>query len=107
MGLTEAEARERHGQVISAKFSLKGNGRAMIARENSGFVKVVAAPDGRVLGVHIIGPQATELISGAALALEQGLTLEKWAEVVYPHPTVSESIKEAVLSALGCGLHSV
>ena len=106
VGLTEAEARERHGQVISAKFSLKGNGRAMIARENSGFVKVVAAPDGRVLGVHIIGPQATELISGAALALEQGLTLEKWAEVVYPHPTVSESIKEAVLSALGCGLHS-
>lgn len=79
----------------------------MIAREDSGFVKFVAEPGGRVLGVHIIGPQATELIAGAALALEQGLTLQDWAQVIYPHPTVSESIKEAVLSALGCGLHSL
>jgi dihydrolipoamide dehydrogenase len=107
VGLTEAQAREEYGEVITAKYSLKGNGRAVIAREDSGFVKFVAGPQGKVLGVHIIGPQATELISGAALALEQGLTLEQWAQVVYPHPTVSESIKEAVLSALGCGLHSL
>ena len=107
VGSTEAQAREEYGEVITAKYSLKGNGRAVIAREDSGFVKFVAGPQGKVLGVHIIGPQATELISGAALALEQGLTLEQWAQVVYPHPTVSESIKEAVLSALGCGLHSL
>jgi dihydrolipoamide dehydrogenase len=107
VGLTEAQAREKHGEVVTAKYSLKGNGRAVIAREDSGFVKFVAKPSGEVLGVHIIGPQATELIAGAALALEQGVTLEDWAQVVYPHPTVSESIKEAVLSALGCGLHSL
>ncbi len=107
VGLTEEQAREKYGEIVTAKYSLKGNGRAVIAREDSGFVKFVAASDGRVLGVHIIGPQATELIAGAALALEQGLTLEQWAQVVYPHPTVSESLKEAVLSALGCGLHSV
>ena len=107
VGLTEEEARRRGGEVITAKYSLKGNGKAVIAREDSGFVKFVAEPGGRVLGVHIIGPQATELIAGAALALEQGLTLQDWAQVIYPHPTVSESIKEAVLSALGCGLHSL
>lgn len=107
VGLTEEQAREQYGEVLTAKYSLKGNGRAVIAREDAGFVKFVAAPDGKVLGVHIIGPQATELIAGAALALEQGMTLEEWAQVIYPHPTVSESIKEAVLSALGCGLHSV
>ncbi len=107
VGLTEEEARRRGGEVIAAKYSLKGNGKAVIAREDSGFVKFVAEPGGRVLGVHIIGPQATELIAGAALALEQGLTLQDWAQVIYPHPTVSESIKEAVLSALGCGLHSL
>lgn len=107
VGLTEEAAREKFGEVTVGKYSLKGNGRAVIAGEDSGFVKIVASSDGRVRGAHIIGPQATELISGAAVALEQGLSLQQWAEVVYPHPTVSESIKEAVLNALGIGLHSV
>lgn len=107
VGLTEAKARDKYGEVVTAKYSLKGNGRAVIAGEDSGFVKLVATPDGALQGVHIIGPQATELIAGATLALEQRLTLEQWAQVVYPHPTVSESIKEAVLSGLGIGLHSL
>ncbi|MCK9526807.1 MAG: dihydrolipoyl dehydrogenase [Limnochordia bacterium] len=107
VGLTEAKAKEQFGEVVTAKYSLKGNARAAIAGDDSGFVKFVASADGVVLGVHIIGPQATELISGAVLGLEQGMTLQQWAEVVYPHPTVSESIKEAVLSGLGIGLHSL
>jgi len=107
VGLTEDQAKEQYGDVITAKYSLKGNAKSVIAGDDSGFVKFVASPDGVVRGVHIIGPQATELISDAALGLEQGLTLQKWAEVVYPHPTVSESIKEAVLSGLGIGLHSL
>jgi dihydrolipoamide dehydrogenase len=107
VGLTEEKAKEQYGEVLTAKYSLKGNGRAVIAGQDSGFVKFVASTDGVVRGVHIIGPQATELISGATVALEQGLTLQEWAEVVYPHPTVSESIKEAVLSGLGIGLHSL
>lgn len=107
VGLTEEKAKEQYGEVLTAKYSLKGNARAAIAGDDSGFVKFVASTDGVVRGVHIIGPQATELISGAVVGLEQGLTLEKWAEVVYPHPTVSESIKEAVLSGLGIGLHSL
>ena len=75
VGLTEAQAREKHGEVVTAKYSLKGNGRAVIAREDSGFGSCGQAQR-EVLGVHIIGPQATELIAGAALALEQGVTLE-------------------------------
>lgn len=106
-GLTEAKAKEEFGSVITAKYSLKGNGRAVIAGEDSGFVKLVATEDGVVRGIHIIGPQATEMIGGATLALEQGLTLKEWSNVVLPHPTVSESIKEAVLSGLGIGLHSL
>ncbi len=107
VGLTEAHAREEYGEVIVAKYSLKGNGKAVIAGDDSGFCKIVASTDGVVRGVHIIGPQATELISNATVALERGLTLEQWAEVIYPHPTVSESIKETVLSGLGAGLHSI
>mgnify|MGYP000871440941 CR=1 FL=1 len=107
VGLTEAKAKEQYGEVLMAKYSLKGNGRAVIAGEDSGFVKLVVSPDGLVRGVHIIGPGATELIAGATLGLEQGMMLEQWAEVIYPHPTVSESIKEAVLSGLGIGLHSL
>lgn len=107
VGLTEAKAKELYGEVVTAKYSLKGNGRAVIAGEDSGFVKFVVSADGLVRGVHMISPAATELISGVTLGLEQGMTLQQWAEVIYPHPTVSESIKETLLSALGIGLHSL
>lgn len=106
VGLTEEQARAQYGEVVVAKYSLKGNGKAVIAGEDSGFCKIVASPDGIVRGVHMIGPQATELISNATVVLERGLTLGEWAEVIYPHPTVSEAIKETVLSGLGKGLHS-
>lgn len=107
VGLTEEQAREQYGEVIVAKYSLKGNGKAVIEGEDSGFVKIVASQDQVVRGVHMIGPQATEIISNATVVLEQGLTLDQWAEVIYPHPTVSESIKEGILSGLGKGLHSL
>lgn len=107
VGLTEAEARKKYGDVVVAKYSLKGNGKAVILGDDGGFCKVIASPDGVVRGVHLIGPQATELISNAVLALENGLTLAQWAEIIYPHPTVSEAIKETVLSGLGTGLHSI
>lgn len=107
VGLTETAARERYGEVIVAKYSLKGNGKAVIAGDDGGFCKIIASADGVVRGVHIIGPQATELISSAAVAMENGLTLAQWAQVIYPHPTVSEAVKETVLSGLGTGLHSI
>lgn len=107
VGLTEEQAREEYGEILVAKYSLKGNSKAVISGEDSGLVKLVATPDRIVRGVHIIGPQATELIAAGALALEEGISLERWAEVIHPHPTVAESLKEAVLSGLGLGLHSL
>lgn len=108
VGLTEEQVKEEYGEVIVAKYSLKGNGKAVIEGEDSGFVKIIASSVDRcVRGVRIIGPGATEIISSATLAIEQGLTLDQWSEIIYPHPTVSEAIKESVLSGLNRGLHSL
>lgn len=107
VGLTEEQARQEYGDPIVAKYSLKGNGKAVIMGDDAGFCKIVASPDGIVRGVSIIGPQATELISGATVALENQLSLGQWAQIIYPHPTVSEAIKETLLSGLGTGLHSI
>jgi len=106
VGLSEQEAEEKFGEAIVGMFSLKGNGKAMILGSNSGFCKVVADPSGRVVGFHMIGPHATEMIAGAVVALEQEMTLQQWSQCIHPHPTVSESIHESVLSALGLGLHA-
>lgn len=105
VGLTEEQARAKYEEVKVGKYFLKGNGKALIIGENSGFCKVVAVED-KVVGVHIIGPHATELIAEGVLAVEQQISLADWAEVIHPHPTVSESVKESVLQALGQGLHS-
>lgn len=107
VGLTEEQVKEQYGEAIVAKYSLKGNGKAVIEGEDSGFVKIVASSDQMVRGVHMIGPAATEIISNATIVLEQGLTLDEWSKVVYPHPTVSEAVKESILSGLGKGLHSL
>lgn len=107
VGLTEEQTKEQYGEVIVAKYSLKGNGKAVIEGEDSGFVKIVASPDQIVRGVHMIGPSATEIISSATVVLEQGLTLAEWSQVIYPHPTVSEAVKEGILNGLGKGLHSL
>lgn len=107
VGLSEEEAVEQYGQVQVGRYSLKGNGKAVILNDNAGFCKIIATDDGIVRGVHMIGPHATELIAGAAVVLQQNMKLKDWADVVYPHPTVAESIKETVWSALGRGLHSI
>lgn len=107
VGLTEREAREKYGEVMVGRYSLKGNGKAVIMDDDAGFCKIVASRDGLVRGVHMMGPQATELIVQGALVLEQNLTLTEWAQVVYPHPTVAEAVKETVWSSLGIGLHSI
>ncbi|HHY15226.1 MAG TPA: FAD-dependent oxidoreductase [Firmicutes bacterium] len=107
VGLTEAETKEKYGDAIVGKYLLRGNGKAAIMQDDSGFVKIVASPDGKVRGIHLIGPHATELIAGTSILLEENLTLADWEKIVYPHPTVAESIKETVWSALGIGLHSI
>ena len=105
IGLTEAEAKAAAGAVQVAKFPYSANARAQTHAEPNGFVKVVAAADGQVLGVHIIGPNATELIGTPAVAqLLQAVAWEIGA-ASFPHPTVSEAIWEAARMIDGAQIH--
>jgi dihydrolipoamide dehydrogenase len=107
VGLTEKQAREKYGdEVRVGKFSILANGRAKALGEKEGFVKVVAGPRDILLGVHILGPNASEMIGEATTVLEFGGTSEDIARTCHAHPTVSESLKEAALAADGRVIHS-
>ena len=106
VGLTEAEARERGYEVKVGKFPFLANSRAVIHGETQGFAKLVAdARTGQVLGAHVVGAQATELIAEPALArLFQGDAWEMGRNI-HPHPTMSEAIGEAALAVDGVALN--
>jgi len=106
VGLTEAEARERGYEVVTGVFPLQGNGKAVAIQETGGLVKVVGERRyGQVLGIHMVGPQVTEILAEAGLAVNMETTLEELGGTVHAHPTVSEAVKEAALAALGRALH--
>jgi dihydrolipoamide dehydrogenase len=108
VGLTEEQAKEEGFKVKTGRFSFAANGRALSVNETDGFVKVVAnEEDGRVLGVQIVGPEASDLIAEAGLAIEMGATLEDIALTIHAHPTLSEVTMEAAEAALGHGIHSL
>ena len=105
IGLTEAEARAADGAAQVARYPYSANARAQMHGEVLGFVKVVAAGDGRVRGVHILGPNATELIGTPAVAqLLQAVAWEVGA-ASFPHPTVSVAIWEAMRMIDGAQIH--
>jgi dihydrolipoamide dehydrogenase len=107
VGLTEKQAREKFGDEIRVgKFPILANGRAKALGEKEGFVKVVAGPRDVLLGVHILAPNASEMIGEATTVLEFGGTSEDIARTCHAHPTVSESLKEAALAADGRVIHS-
>jgi dihydrolipoamide dehydrogenase len=100
VGLTEAQAKEKGYTPIVGKFPFTALGRALLAGETEGFVKIVADKESDlVLGVHIIGPEASDIISEAALAVEMGATLEDIGFTIHPHPTLPEAIMEAAEAA--------
>ena len=102
VGLTEKGAQEAGFEVRVGKFPFRALGRSQATGEIDGFVKVVYdAGDGRLLGAHIIGEGATDLISEAALALKRGTTCHEVLKTVHPHPTLSEAIVEATAVAYG------
>ncbi|HMU37768.1 MAG TPA: dihydrolipoyl dehydrogenase [Pseudomonadota bacterium] len=108
VGLTETRAVEKGHRVVTGKYAFAALGRAMAALETDGFVKVVADADTKqVLGIHIVGPAATDLISEGAFALEMGAFLPDLALTVHPHPTLGEAIMEAAKAALGESPHVV
>jgi len=106
VGLTEAQAKEKGYDPIVGKFPFTALGRALLSGESEGFVKIVADKESElILGVHIIGPEASDLISEAALAVEMGATLEDIGFTIHPHPTLPEAIMEAAEAAKGKAIH--
>lgn len=106
VGLTEPEAREAGLDVHCGIFPMRANARARTAGESEGFVKVIGErANGRLLGLHILSPHASEMIGEGAVALENKMSVEQLAKISHAHPTLSESIKEACLHWLGHSLH--
>jgi len=105
-GLTEREAEAKGIRVNVGRFPLSALGRARTLGRSEGLAKVISDPEtGRVLGVGMVGPQASELIAEGTLALEMGATLEDLMVTIHPHPTLSEAILEAAEAAAGSGTH--
>jgi dihydrolipoamide dehydrogenase len=105
-GLTEQQAKEKGVDVKVGKFPFAALGRAMAVNETDGFFKVVAdKKTHEVLGVHIVGPEASNLISEGALALEMHAFLEDIGLTIHPHPTLGEGMMEAALGGLGQAVH--
>jgi dihydrolipoamide dehydrogenase len=107
VGLTEAKARERGHNVKVGKFPFTANSRASIVGEHEGFIKVVSdAQYGEILGVHIIGPQATELIAEAVTAMELEATVEDLMWTIHAHPTLAEAMLDASNSVYGLAINA-
>lgn len=106
VGLTEAQAKAAGHDVRIGSFPFRALARARMAGETDGFVKIVAEKKyDEVLGVHIIGPRATELIAEAVLALRLECTVEELVKTIHAHPTISEAMGEAAHAAHGAAIH--
>ncbi|AEF25399.1 dihydrolipoamide dehydrogenase [Streptococcus parauberis KCTC 11537] len=107
VGLTEEDARAKYGDVLVGRNSFTGNGRAIASNEAQGFVKVIAdAKFHEILGVHIVGPAAAEMINEAATIMESELTVDELLLSIHGHPTFSEVMYEAFADVLGEAIHN-
>lgn len=108
VGLTEEAAKEKFGEVSVGKFNIGGNGRAIATGHQHGFVKVISRADNdRIVGIHMIGSHASEIIASAVAHMEYGGSAEDLARTVHAHPTLSESMKEAALAVDGRAIHAL
>jgi dihydrolipoamide dehydrogenase len=106
IGLTEAQCKEQKLDYKVGKFPFSANGRARTSGETEGFVKIISsAKYGEILGAHIIGAHATELIHELVVARENEFTVEEVDLAVHAHPTLAEAVHEAALDSLGKMLH--
>jgi len=106
VGLSEAKAREEGYEVRVGKFPFSASGKARILGEEEGFVKIVSEKKyDEILGVHIIGPHATELIAEACVAMQLESTAEELGRTMHAHPTVSEAVMEAAEGVHGMSIH--
>lgn len=107
VGATEEELKEKGTQYIVSKFNFAANGKSLSMGNKDGFVKVLASNEGKILGVHILGPHANDLIEEAAICMANDLTVDDVTATIHPHPTLSESFSEACAGVLGEGIHTL
>ena len=106
IGLTEAKAKENGREIMVGKFPFTASGKAVALGETDGFVKVVAdKATGEIVGVHIVGPEATEIIHEFAVGRTLEATVEEIMHTIHAHPTLSEAALEATLATLGQAIH--
>ena len=106
VGLQEREAKEKGHEIVTGQFPFAASGRAMSLMETEGFIKIVAdKKTDEVLGVHMVGPEVTELIAEAALAIEMGATTEDLARTIHAHPTLPEGLMEAAEAVHKMAVH--
>lgn len=106
VGLTEEAVREKGVEYEKSIFPYAANGKALASDETSGFVKVICEKaSGKLIGVHIIGGYATELLSVAVTAMNMGAGVNDFCKMIFPHPTLSEMMKESVLSVQKLAIH--
>jgi dihydrolipoamide dehydrogenase len=106
IGITEEEAKEKYGTVKVGKFPFIGCGRAVVVGKQEGIVKILSDPKyGEILGVHILGPGATEMIHLAAMAMKQEMVIDEIKQIIFAHPTFSEAFFEAALDTYGEAIH--
>lgn len=107
IGLTEAKAKERGYDVKCGRFGFSHSSKAPILGMTDGFVKIVSeARHGELLGMHIIGPRATEMIAEAGVALATEATVEELHRAIHPHPTLSEAVPEAARAVFEHAIHT-
>jgi len=106
VGLTEDEAKAKGISYKVGKFSMSGNGRSLVMGQTDGLIKVIADTKyNEILGVHMVGPRACDMIAEASLALRLECTVDEWIDTVHAHPTVTEAMREAMLAVNKQCLH--
>ncbi|MCK4694579.1 MAG: dihydrolipoyl dehydrogenase, partial [Candidatus Cloacimonetes bacterium] len=108
VGLTEQQAEEKYGQLLVGKFPFSANGKSLGIGNTFGFAKVIAdAGTKKIVGLHIIGPQATELVAQGGILIGTGATIEDVKKVVFAHPTLSEVVMEAFEDLEKLAIHKI
>ncbi len=108
VGITSQQCEEQGIDYLEGSFPFRAIGKSHAIGEIDGFVKVIAKKkDERIIGIHIIGPDASTLIAECSLAVNQGVTLSEMARTIHAHPTVAEALWEAVEDARGLSIHKL
>ncbi len=108
VGLTERQARDKFEEILIGKFPFTANGKALCLGNTFGFVKTVADKESqKLVGMHIIGPHATELIAEGAILISNGVTIKEAEKIVYAHPTLSEVVAESIEDLKNLAIHKI